>query len=150
MIRQSIARVIDVHDLSDKYSWREDRRIAACYHLLVEFETRVAGDIVNVSQPRISTIPMKITEIATILDSATDIRIGVEHGNDDRVVGRCEINDSHNAVSAHHSHIASDTVVLTLVDSDEVIGATQFVADHLRGDELVLRQHLNLTAVHNG
>ena len=65
------------------------------------------------------------------MDAATDIRLCVDGGYHDRVVGRREVDNAYYATSTGHTHIDAYTVCGAFVYRYQIIGVGDRVANYL-------------------
>ena len=109
-----------MHYCSDNNATREYRRISTRDYDVAQTEPGMPRNIVDESLIDSTSIPMKIAEISFSTYGTTYIGMRIEHRNNNRIMFRHEIDNTHDAETARHAHIFSHTVGITFVYGYEV------------------------------
>ena len=133
-----------MHYCSDNNATREYRRISTRDYDVAKTEPGMPRNIIDESLIDSTSIPMKIAEISFSTYGTTYIGMRIEHRNNNRIMFRYEIDNTHDAETARHAHIFSHTVGITFVYGYEVIELIDRIAHHFRryGHKSTHRLHL--------
>ena len=136
--------------LAHEHPRREDGGVTTRHHIVAQLEVGMAWNLLQVGIFRCPTLPAQITEIATVLYLATDVRLHVEHRYHHAITLRHEIDDAHDTRAAHYAHVLVDAIGTTLVERDEIVGVIDAVAHHLGRYQAIILKKTDLIALHPG
>src|SRR5574344_427433 len=105
--------------------------------------------ILHVSDRRVTTVPLQITEVTSTTDCATDVRLAVENWHDDGIMSTCQMYHTYKSGTGCHTHIHVDAISCAFINGNQVVARRKGITHHLGRHQPILTQKLQLVAFHD-